>query len=327
MARQLAELGLQVRLFGTKQGSSHNIPQLLIRAYPEKTASTSHRLYQCAFEQAKAFYQLYCSEQYQQLTLMTPQGPQHIACLDAAAAIAVLRQHKNISYHESELRNIQQYPDQSWQMQDDHGQLSHCQTLLLCTADIADTLDLALPISPCAGQVIHVDVALKQGFADGVHALPLGPRTQIGSSYRPGESDISIRNKDSAALLQNASQLCENIESKAIILASYAANRSTSADHLPLIGPAPDLQHWATLQQQHERQRSPAKKPQAPLLTGLWLNLAHGSRGGTMAPLAAQLLSAALQNRSLPLENDLLDAIHPGRFATRETRRRAEPEK
>lgn len=66
--------------------------------------------------------------------------------------------------------------------------------------------------------------------------------------------------------------------------------RCQSRDFLPLAGPVPD---------------APA---------GLYLNLAHGSRGITGTPLCAELLATLICGETLPVDRDLLDALLPHRF-------------
>jgi len=54
---------------------------------------------------------------------------------------------------------------------------------------------------------------------------------------------------------------------------------------------------------------------------GLFVCCALGSRGIASAALGAQVLAAAIVGAPLPAEADLLDAIDPARFLTREFRR------
>ena len=320
LARQLAEQGLRVRLIGNRQGSSQRIPAMLVRSYPERTASISHRLHQRAFELAHRFYQRYCAAAYEEQTLDQPGGQQLAGRLLTEPALRLLRQHPAIEYQACDI--AQAHAEKTgWKLSVTGGETLHCQELVLCSGKPPAGLCLPLPISPCAGQVIQTDTVIERGFADSLHAIPLADGTQLGSSYRPDSANIQISDEESTELLDKAVQRGLAIDAKTKIEAAYSATRFSSPDHLPLIGPAPDLERWPSLQRQFENQRRSDNKPDAPLIPGLWLNLAHGSRGASMAPLAALLLSAALENRPLPLERDLLKALHPGRFATRNTRR------
>ncbi|MDR9467003.1 bifunctional tRNA (5-methylaminomethyl-2-thiouridine)(34)-methyltransferase MnmD/FAD-dependent 5-carboxymethylaminomethyl-2-thiouridine(34) oxidoreductase MnmC [Marinospirillum sp.] len=98
--------------------------------------------------------------------------------------------------------------------------------------------------------------------------------------------------------------------------------RCTSPDYLPLIGPAPDVCSW-------EEDYAPLKKNahwQASVPArnhpGLWLNLGHGSRGLASIPLTAELLASQICGEPAPLESELVEALHPGRFIIRNLKRR-----
>lgn len=85
------------------------------------------------------------------------------------------------------------------------------------------------------------------------------------------------------------------------------AFRCQSVDFLPLCGPLPvatDNPHRTA--------------------TGLYLNLAHGSRGITGTPLCADLLADLISGQSLPIDAQLVDALDPARFIVR--KRKKQPE-
>lgn len=321
LARQLAEHGVEVNVLGNGQGSSHRIPALLLRDYAEKAPGPSHRLYQHAYRSACAFYTQHCPQNIRFISLQTAQGQQTAASLQAAPAIDRLLDHPRIERHHARVQSLQAHAHDHWQVINASGECICCQNVVMCTAQALALPELSLPLTPCAGQVIQIDYVLKTGFAQGLHGLPLEQSSQIGSSYRPGDPALDIRPQESLQLLTQARRACPAIPDDCSITQSHTGLRISSLDHLPVIGPAPDMQPWREQQIAHEKCRNPAHKKPAPYLPGLWLNLAHGSRGGTMAPLAGQILSHALLGKPSPLEPDLVKAIHPGRFATRAVRR------
>jgi tRNA 5-methylaminomethyl-2-thiouridine biosynthesis bifunctional protein len=89
--------------------------------------------------------------------------------------------------------------------------------------------------------------------------------------------------------------------------------RATAADRLPLIGAVPALiaQDAAALPDQ------PRHWPRVP---GLFVASGFGSRGLTWAPLAGRLIAAWVADAPYPLPADVVDALDPARFATRQVR-------
>jgi glycine/D-amino acid oxidase-like deaminating enzyme len=85
------------------------------------------------------------------------------------------------------------------------------------------------------------------------------------------------------------------------------AFRCQSIDFLPLCGPLPvatDIPH------------RPAQ--------GLYLNVAHGSRGITGTPLCAELIADMICGQPLPTDQEMIDALAPARFIVR--KRKKQPE-
>ncbi|MFW5815628.1 MAG: FAD-dependent oxidoreductase, partial [Wenzhouxiangella sp.] len=86
-----------------------------------------------------------------------------------------------------------------------------------------------------------------------------------------------------------------------------AAVRCQTPDFLPLAGPLPD----------------PGHNPHRPV-PGVYLNLAHGSRGLTHTPLCADLIADQASGLSPFPDAELIDALAPERFILR--RRRRDPD-
>ena len=104
-------------------------------------------------------------------------------------------------------------------------------------------------------------------------------------------------------------------------LTGRAALRCTTLDHMPVVGPVPDegayRADFAELRHGHPW----ARYPDARYVAGLYVLTGLGSRGLVTAPLAAEILAAHVSGAPLPVEQNLLTALHPGRFLLRELKR------
>ncbi len=183
-------------------------------------------------------------------------------------------------------------------------------------------------LKPVRGQLTDVPVTgFQAGLAwpkavvcgDG-YLLPAEAGAQsvrIGSSFQPGESDLTERVADHAANLRRLTGL-QPQQSGALAkldpaqLQGYVGVRCVSANRLPLIGPLVDE---AAATAPGFRLRGP--HAQLPRLAGLYAALAYGSRGLTWSVLGAELLAAQIDGGPLPLEYDLAAALDPGRFILR----------
>ncbi len=94
--------------------------------------------------------------------------------------------------------------------------------------------------------------------------------------------------------------------------------RATAADRLPLIGAVP-------LQPADNEAALPDQPRHWPRVAGLFVASGFGSRGLTWAPLAGRLIAAWITDAPYPLPADLVDALDPARFATRQVRASRRP--
>lgn len=135
----------------------------------------------------------------------------------------------------------------------------------------------------------------------------------VGATYEdrpPGEAtepDAAAH----AANLQRLARLLAPAAADAWLALAHGATsarvawRATAPDRLPLAGPLPGGDAQSTDLPLHER----------PVHPGLWVAGGLGSRGLLWAPLVAELLAAALEDRLPPLPAALQDALDPARFS------------
>jgi len=170
-----------------------------------------------------------------------------------------------------------------------------------------------LPQRSARGQVSHLPAtatpALDSVLFQVGYAMPEvdGVRL-IGASLSYEDDESSERVSDHA----------DNLARLRLTLPGFAAGidpatlcgrvgfRPMSPDRLPIVGAMP-LPGGAT----NRRLRD------LPVTPGLWCMQGFGARGIVWSALMADLLLSRLEGEPLPLENDLVDAVNPGRFLVR----------
>jgi tRNA 5-methylaminomethyl-2-thiouridine biosynthesis bifunctional protein len=208
--------------------------------------------------------------------------------------------------------------DSQWQVLDEDGVLIAAAPTVILAAGaqaVHFTQAAGLPLYAVRGQVTHLDPA----------SLPARPFVVCRESYMtpPHEGIVCVGAtydaQDDDASLRPSSQR-DNIEKTAAILgvppfeaplAGRTGFRCMAPDRMPLVGALPDPGVPRRCEQLRDVPRWP----------GLFGLLGYASRGLTWAPLAAELLACQLEGEPLPLENQLLAAIDPGRFVLKERRR------
>ena len=223
--------------------------------------------------------------------------------------------------------------DGQWSVRDAEGvEIARGPTLAICSgADTPALLpDIAADLVAVRGQVTQLPatagtdrlrcVLCYKGYLTpaiaGGHVL--------GATYDRADTALAVRPEDHRDNLERLQRLFPGWwpDIEADSLPGRAALRSTTPDRLPLAGAVSNPER---LQQDYGdlwKGRKPDRYPSATYLEGLYVSAGHSSRGLIGAPLAAEVIAAQILGEPLPLERELIEAIHPGRFLIRRMRRR-----
>lgn len=172
--------------------------------------------------------------------------------------------------------------------------------------DVPCGLPLALSLQSIRGQVSHLTTTEKSAALrcvvcyDGYITPAYQGLHLVGATFDRGDEERGPRAEDDlrnrAALGRALPDLYKAVGS---LHGSRVAFRSATRDRLPLVGPV-------------------AAADGEP--RGLYLSLAHGSRGLVTTPIAAELIASDIEGEPLPLPSDLIAMIDPARFVARDHR-------
>jgi len=104
-------------------------------------------------------------------------------------------------------------------------------------------------------------------------------------------------------------------------MAGRVSFRTTSLDHLPVVGPVMDEVFYRDAYADIRHGKTPNFYPQASYLPGLYINVAHGSRGLVSCYPSAQYISALITGQALTLAQNVIEKLHPARFLIRELKK------
>ena len=235
--------------------------------------------------------------------------------------------HRHITWLPGHTLSHLQQEKNGWVLQCDNGARFSADAVVLANSHHAKQLpQLAhLPLKTIRGQLSILpasDVSPHSRTVichEGYIAPPVGDKIVVGASYDTQSQSTALRDEDN---LDNLRKLQEAIPAIAIkhspqTWQARAALRCTSPDYLPIVGPAP-------IAEQQRSAFAPLAKDARAIIDqhglyypGLYLNLAHGSRGLTSTPLAAEIIASQLCHEVSPLSRDLLRALSPSRFLMR----------
>jgi tRNA 5-methylaminomethyl-2-thiouridine biosynthesis bifunctional protein len=175
-----------------------------------------------------------------------------------------------------------------------------------------------LPQRSARGQVSHLPAALTPPLPHVVcklgYAMPeIDGLRLIGATLSSSDTDPALRTADHSENLARLNLSLPNFAScvDPASLSGRVGFRPMSPDRLPIVGRVPLALTAESNQRLHDLPRHP----------GLWCVQGYGARGIVWSALMADLLLSQLEGEPLPLENDLVDALDPGRFLLKQARK------
>lgn len=222
-----------------------------------------------------------------------------------------------------------------WRLALGDGATLEADQVVIATAGLANRYaqTARLPLQPVRGQVSRV--RLPEGAprldrvvcAGGYVSPPLDGWLTFGATFTPHDSDTALRDGDHAA---NLAELERTLPAYVAALRAAGADldpagfrgraavRAASPDKSPYAGPVPDAEAWREDYAALARDATRVPDVAGRHHEGLWISAAHGSRGLASAPLCAELIASMICDEPLPLEQPLVDHLHPGRRLIRD---------
>ena len=251
-----------------------------------------------------------------------------------------LIKHRLITVHKAEVKdiNLRSEPEedcQSWNALDHENRViaSAPVMIIACAFNSSKFNQTAhLPINKVRGQTTMTppttrSSSLKTILCGKGYMLPVLDGTHtLGATYNLNENETDTRIEDHKANINQLEMidpaLVQNFEEIDVTtLNGRASFRCTTPDFLPIAGPAPRLNDYViNYKLMREAGRAHIPIP-GSCWEGLYLNIGHGSRGLSYAPICADLVASQICGEVPPLELDLRQAIHPGRFIIRDIKK------
>lgn len=198
---------------------------------------------------------------------------------------------------------------------------------VLVLANASEALRLApsesIQLRSVRGQLTHLPAAhapiLNAAVLRGGFILPpIEGSVLVGASFDLEDADDTLRADSHEGNLERMQAILPRSGGwtqafDAAALAGRVGFRAVAPDRLPLVGALPDEEAIG---------RSADRLSRVPRKAGLYGAFAYASRGIVWSALAGELIASLLENEPLALDDDLVGALDPARFALRALRRK-----
>lgn len=151
-------------------------------------------------------------------------------------------------------------------------------------------------------------------------------RMCLGATFDPDDIHPDLREKDHLRNLDALSdygapwQRLKELGLQAIV-GGRVGFRACAPDYLPVVGAVPETEKFKEDFAALRKDSKHIPKIPAPMKKGLWVNLGHGAKGVATTPLCAEILASLICADSLPVPQDIYEALWPGRFIVRDMAR------
>ena len=178
-----------------------------------------------------------------------------------------------------------------------------------------------LPTKPIAGQVTQVpaqNMKLDMVLCGDSYVTPAhNDALNFGATYRLKSENCDITEADHEANLDKlnknfpsvAHQLNQNEPTKGRV-----SVRCTTPDYIPIVGSVCEEPEFKQCFAELNKSKHWRFFEAAPFLKGLYLNIGHGSRGLSSAPLCAELIAAQMNHEPWPITKTQSHMLSPNRF-------------
>ena len=186
-----------------------------------------------------------------------------------------------------------------------------------------------LPLKNIRGQVSASEggkhsVQLKTVIC-GEHYITPAQNNQhcFGATFDQKDNDPSVRQSDNIKNVNNINNMlpCIAGELKAENTMGNTGFRCTTPDYMPVVGPCVPAKEYSE-QFRHIQNKKLRSIKKNPIYDGLFINVGFGSKGASTASLCAEIICYLVNEQSMPIEIDLLNHLHPGRFLIRDISRK-----
>ncbi|MBY0354637.1 MAG: FAD-dependent 5-carboxymethylaminomethyl-2-thiouridine(34) oxidoreductase MnmC, partial [Rickettsiales bacterium] len=198
-----------------------------------------------------------------------------------------------------------------WLLMTNCGIMNASHVIVACGSTALRLLPfLTLPLVPVRGQLTRLPTSeplkaqrLPLGYGGYLSPPDASGHHWLGATFDRGDCSSEL---SAASHAENIGKLGEIMPALNVMdtttaaLSGWVGHRMTSPDRLPLIGAAPSSVDAD--------------------VSGLYLSLAHGSRGALSGPLGGEILAAAICQLPTPVEQSVLGTYDPARFQARAKR-------
>lgn len=223
----------------------------------------------------------------------------------------------------------------TWLAQTATGETFVTDTIVIANAYAANRLlpELNLPLKNIRGQITQFADdgfdKIKTVICHNGYICPTDKHVAQAKTYTCGatfdlnDTDTTLRENSQHYNIATLKQHLTNFETLHTTTLDGRVNfRCSAPDYMPIIGPVPEPDTFITNYADLAKNGNAYIPKLGTYQSGLFLNIAYGSRGFSSAPIGAALIRAYLLDQCYPLPFNIIKTLNPARFLIRDIKRK-----
>ena len=240
-----------------------------------------------------------------------------------------LCQHPNIEViTEQQAIQLNLQANNHWQISNDKNQcIITCDAIVIANSHDAKHFAQTsqLPLKIIRGQITELSQEYFEQLPKAVicHEGYITPaidgKVRFGATFDIGNPDKTTIQEDHHRNLTSLKQaIPEIIKQQPNSFEGRANLRCTTPDYLPMVGQVGIRDDLITQFLPLNKDANRVIDEPGSYYPGLYINVAHGSKGLTSAPLCGELIASLITQQAAPLPRQLIEALNPARFIIRD---------
>ena len=220
--------------------------------------------------------------------------------------------------------------ENDWQVLDAQGNnIASAEVLVIANGVAASNFEQTawLAVTSVRGQITEIPATeksetLNRAVSFDAYVTPEHNGKHIaGASYCVGDESEELRMTEQDENLQRLEQSLPGVFKNPEQLNGRVGFRAVSDDRTPIVGAVPDKTRFQQDYKELHYGRPNAQYPKAAYLSGLYVNVAHGSRGICSGFVCGEILAGMMVSEPLAVGKGVVDYLSLGRFLVRKLRR------
>lgn len=220
------------------------------------------------------------------------------------------------------ISDISRHNNITWNVISNGQIIDNAHNIVVCNADKLNEISLfsKLSIRKIRGQISIINNKSPTNIilcGNGYITPNFDNKYTIGATFDFRNLNTIVTGSDHLTNIKHIKNMGLNISDNIHEIAGNAAIRASTYDYMPLVGPIANYDLFIERYAKLKLDSNYWLTDKCPYLHGIYLNIGHGAKGLSTAPICGEIIADYITNNKSSLSETLRLALHPNRVYVR----------